>query len=570
MPTGNLPESGKKLWERVHSEAKTSSICKGSSDMDACAARVAWTAVKNAGWKKDAKGEWHKSDITEFSMRIERASYDKATNERRWRAVASDTDEDKRKDSMSLQLFNDFISRIDTGELVPEQYQSDFWKGGMPYVSVSHYSDLNGDGVPGVIDAVYIDGTYLKAKGRFNDNPLGRKCFEAICADLYNKENGQDKKVRVSIGFLDWSHQHKSNGFVFNRKGESDICPECLKDLLSGEDEGKVFLSGQLVHLALTRVPANERTSVEVDKAMADEIRTRKDDATSIVGEELATELEEKTKNSKEHASLVTFSEVAPMDDGSVSGENPVKCPSCGEMVKPTSAGMCPKCGYTFPASEDTGIMDTQQKSLVEEGKAEDKKAEDKKTKDKAEEDAEDALDPEEEEGCGGSKKKKSDLDEIMSEISELKSLIVSYNSHPSHPLDVMFETFKSDFDEVTNSDVDVDTKLRSIQEPFNKLGSDIVTTIRTSIVVQSEPEDATENDMETIIAKAVAKAVSPLSQKLEILSNQMQPVSSEKKIPERRSIQAAEVRQSVINQQTEKSDSPTPKLRALVRKTVG
>ena len=557
MPTGNLPAEGKKLWERVYDSAKKSSTCKDAGDRkDECAARVAWTAVKNAGWKKDGQGNWHKSDITEFSMRIERASYDKATNERRWRAVASDTDEDKRKDSMSLELFNDFISRIDTGELVPEQYQSDFWKGGMPYVSVSHYSDLNGDGVPGVVDAVYIDGTYLKAKGRFNDNPLGRKCFEAICSDLYNKENGQDKKVRVSIGFLDWKHQHKSNGFIFNRKGEHEICPECLKDLLTGEDEGKIFLSGHLVHLALTRVPANERTSMEVEKTMADEILTRKDDATSIVGEELATELDEKSKKLREHASLVTFSEVQEPGDSAIDAvveEAAVRCPACDQMVTPTSAGMCPNCGAQFPASGDSGGIETESKA-----------------KDKAEEDAEDELDAEEEEGCKGKKKMKSDLDEVMSELSELKSLVVAYNSKPAHPLDAMFETFKSEFDAVSSSNEDVDTKLRSIQEPFNKLGSDIVTTIRTSIVVQSEPEDATDNDMEAIIAKAVAKAVTPLNQKLEILSNQMQSVSSEKKVPERRSIQATEVRQSVLNQQTEKSDSVTPKLRALVRKTVG
>jgi cation transport regulator ChaB len=323
MPTGNLPSEGKKLWERVFESAKKSSTCKDSKEAEQCAAKVDWTAVKDAGWEKDADGNWHKSSLTEFSMRIERASYDKASNERRWRAVASDTDEDSRQDSMSLQLFNDFLSRIDTEQLVPEQYQSEFWKGGMPYVSVSHYSDLNGSGVPGVIDAVYIDGTYLKAKGKFHDTALGRKCFEAICADLYNKESEQDRKVRVSIGFLDWSHQHKSNGFTFKRDGEYDFCPQCLKELLTGEDAGKIFLSGQLVHLALTRVPANKRTTMEVEKSMADEILTRKDDATSIVGEELATELEETAKKSLEQDSLVTFSEVpaTTTEDNTVSSQ---------------------------------------------------------------------------------------------------------------------------------------------------------------------------------------------------------------------------------------------------------
>ena len=53
MPTGNLPPEGKALFEKVYESAKKSSTCKDSGDrMDECAARVAWTAVKNAGWKK--------------------------------------------------------------------------------------------------------------------------------------------------------------------------------------------------------------------------------------------------------------------------------------------------------------------------------------------------------------------------------------------------------------------------------------------------------------------------------------------------------------------------------------
>jgi len=59
MPTGNLPESGKKLWESVYDTAKKGS-CKDAKDPEACAAGSAWKAVKNAGWSKDAKGEWHK------------------------------------------------------------------------------------------------------------------------------------------------------------------------------------------------------------------------------------------------------------------------------------------------------------------------------------------------------------------------------------------------------------------------------------------------------------------------------------------------------------------------------
>lgn len=528
MPTGNLPQEGKKLWERVYEEAKKSSTCKNAGDrMDECAARVAWTAVKNAGWKKDAQGNWHKSSLTEFSMRIERASYEKSTNERRWRAVASDTDEDSRQDSMSLQLFNDFLSRIDSGEMVPEQYQSDFWKGGMPYVSVSHYPDLNGSGVPGVIDAIYIDGTYLKAKGRFNDSNLGRKCFEAICSDLYNKESEQDRKVRVSIGFLDWSHQHKRNGYVFKRDGEFDFCPECLKELLTGEDSGKVFLSGHLVHLALTRVPANKRTSMEVEKSMAEEILTRKDDATSIVGEELATELEEQVKKVLEHDSLVTFSEVPE----TTTEDNTMSAPTPG----------------TNP-----DVMRELAKSKKED-------EEDKESYSPNEE-------KEEEEEVPPKKKSKS-LTEVYESLSEIKTLITNYLVKPPHPLDATFEAFKSEFDVVSGSESSVDDKLHAIQEPFNKLGSDIVSTIRSTIVIKSEPENATEDDISTMIAKAVAKAVSPLNEKLELMSAKMQTVSTGTNVPQRRSINAAEVQKAQTRQQVV---SKTPKLRALIDKTVG
>lgn len=53
MPLGNLPESGKKLWERVYDTA-----LKGSCDGDkSCAAGVAWKAVKNVIPKRNEKNQ---------------------------------------------------------------------------------------------------------------------------------------------------------------------------------------------------------------------------------------------------------------------------------------------------------------------------------------------------------------------------------------------------------------------------------------------------------------------------------------------------------------------------------
>src|SRR3990167_2151848 len=244
MPTGTLPASGKKLWEKVYDTALKGS-CKDSADPKKCAAGSAWKAIKNAGWSKGKDGKWQKSaQIEEFSIHIERAAYDKATNEMRWRASGSDTDIDIRKDNMSLELFNDFLGRIETKILVPEEYRSDYWSGGMPYLSVSHYGDYDGKAVPGVIDSIYVDGNVLKGKGIFNDTELGRACFKAVCDDLYGSNKESEDKVRISIGFLDYSHLHKATGNIFVRESLDEICSECLLDIIRGEYSGRKFLKG--------------------------------------------------------------------------------------------------------------------------------------------------------------------------------------------------------------------------------------------------------------------------------------------------------------------------------------
>ena len=109
MPTGSLSGEGKKLWEEVYQKAKKGS-CKGDEE---CAARTAWSAVKGAGWSKDSEGNWHKkAELSEFSLRITKASFDNDTGEMRWEATASDTDADRYNDNMSMELFDDFLDII--------------------------------------------------------------------------------------------------------------------------------------------------------------------------------------------------------------------------------------------------------------------------------------------------------------------------------------------------------------------------------------------------------------------------------------------------------------------------
>lgn len=310
MPTGTLPAEGKKIWESVHDQAKA------DGDSEETAARKAWGAVKNAGWHKDADGNWvKKAELVEFSLTVRKASL--VNGERHWRADTSDVDADSYDDNMSHELFADFIERINRSEAPPEpireHYVTDFWDGGMPYLSISHYPDLNGDAVPGVVDAVFLDGKYLKAKGRLYDNPLGQATWNALRSDLEKRGDTDHTPVRISIAFLDYKHMHKDTGTVFERDFSDQtkmVCSECAENRRNGKVGGKVFLKGQLIHLAMTRVPVNKRTIMEVERSMT----TRKEDAASIIGEELAEQIDEKALAVGKSEAEVIRAEDAPVE----------------------------------------------------------------------------------------------------------------------------------------------------------------------------------------------------------------------------------------------------------------
>lgn len=240
----------------------------------------------------DTIEEWvPRSNVTEFSLFIDKASFHKETGEMRFHAVGSDTLEDTYNDNMTAELFSDFLERIENKERPPEGYGNEFWNGGIPYLSISHYPDLKGKAVPGEMTSVYMDGNRLKGQGKFYETPLGLSTFKAICKDQTDEVN-PDEKIRISIAFLDYKHRHKSNGFTFERKSFTDRCPECYKEFVTQSGAGKEFLQGHLIHWAFTRVPVNQRTPVELEEKSMSEILTQKDDAASIVGEELADEID--------------------------------------------------------------------------------------------------------------------------------------------------------------------------------------------------------------------------------------------------------------------------------------
>lgn len=284
MPIGTLPAAAKKIWESVFQSSKK------DGDSEKVAAQKAWSAVKQ-GWRKGQDGKWvKKSELAEFSMYITKSTLKNGAMT--WAAVNSDTEKDSYDERMSLSLYKDFIGRINQGDSIPEQFKSsvcsEYWCGGMPYLSVSHYPDLNGQAVPGKPLEIYVDGNQLKAKGILNDNPLGHAVWRSLKED---KNKKPEEKIRISIGFLDMAHSHGDKLFV--RENLYSLCPDCLQGV-----GNKVYEKGILVHLALTRVPVNKRTEMVLEEKseMAKKKLTRKDDAASIVGDELAEELDMKQK----------------------------------------------------------------------------------------------------------------------------------------------------------------------------------------------------------------------------------------------------------------------------------
>ena len=81
--------------------------------------------------------------ISEFSLYISKVSVEKsAGGVMHWRATASDTSPDLYQEKMSNELYDDFVKRVETKSPVPEPFDKvlgEDWKGGMPYLSVSHY-----------------------------------------------------------------------------------------------------------------------------------------------------------------------------------------------------------------------------------------------------------------------------------------------------------------------------------------------------------------------------------------------------------------------------------------------
>lgn len=250
--------------------------------------------------------------IREIPLYITKSSLHDGTMS--WSAVNSDTDWDLYGERMSLELYKSMLGKIAREEPPPEPWAelvtSDYWKGGMPYLSIAHYSDGNGKAVPGDVLKLYIDGNQLKAKGTLHNSPLGKAVWKSLKQDEIEYKSDPDaERIRISIAFLDLAHKHGEDGEVFRRNSLSDNCPLCKRGV--GE---KIYVDGYLVHLALTRKPVNPRTIMEAEDVMAkkSKIVTRRDDAASVLGDETLAEVVAETALESKSDVLVEMSETEP------------------------------------------------------------------------------------------------------------------------------------------------------------------------------------------------------------------------------------------------------------------
>ena len=220
-----------------------------------------------------------------------------------WSATASDDEPDYFGDKCTIELFTNFVSRAQTSK-------------NMGYVSVAHYGKfdripetksqiLGHDGTAGAVEELFLSQNRLRAKGHFYDNEVGKQAYRSIFKDHHLKVSPKES-VRISIGFYDYKHSHDVEGEVvlFDRNKES-TCVHCVAG------SPRTFLDGELIHLALTRIPANPRTPIELEEIQRSiTMHTRRDDAASIIGDDLADEIEALAQEQPQTLSLVTRSEV--------------------------------------------------------------------------------------------------------------------------------------------------------------------------------------------------------------------------------------------------------------------
>jgi hypothetical protein len=566
---GKVPDMMRKQWEKVYQSAldsgKTASV----------AAQEAWGACENAGWKKDKEGNWvNKADfIQEFSMHVSKATNNHGTMV--WSAVNSDTDWDLFEEKMTLNLYKKMLGYIKEEVPPPAPFKdfvcSDYWCGGMPYLSLSHYPDLNGSAVPGEPLELFIDGNQLKAKGILFDNKLGKEVWKSLKAD--EQKSLDSDRIRISIAFLDLAHKHGEDGTLFERKSLSSICKECMDNV--GD---KIYMDGYLVHLALTRVPVNPRTILLAERSMAKV--TRKQDAESIVEDKsIIEEIDEKAKLEHKANILIEMANTEPIESKGKSGVTKPPLKDIEEVNEGNSndqnnaddvtpATKIDTQGDNFDTVDESKMNKTNPKSAprkkVKKALTEDEiiMLEDlvarAKTYSKAkQDDEEDKLDQGDDEVAEGETNPPEDKVSARKKAGKAqKSLVME--SDLDIPVDALYNAVNS----ALVMDATFETKLQSIQPALTELGEAITKVVKGKSNVATPASNDNGFLLEQIAS--LTATVKSLSEKMEQKSQTTDLKSGFNRIPVPRSITPTLVAKS------EAKDENPNSVRALSRRSVG
>jgi len=517
---------------------------------------------------------------------INRVSQDPQTGVRRWYSTSSGVKRDLYGERMSKSLFRDFIKRIERREAPPEPFTSKAWTGGLPYLGIAHYLDLEGEGIAGDTVRVWPDGTFLKMKGTFANNDLGNAAYDSIKRDIKNNVP-HEERVRVSIAFVDYGHEHEHVGH-FERKSLLDKCPYC-----EAGKEDKIYQKGQLVHLALTRRPAYPEADIQLEEKSMSQ---RKDDAASIVGEELAEGLEDKSKLTERSADIdpdaIVVREDAPEEEetdgedeeGKKKKKDEDEEESEEEMVYESLGGatsLDEADSYITSRSKDVPLLDSWaifasvMANIAGDGNEKAVYSTISEFQERLDIMALRALMKvsdmiEREEAVGGEEDAEAPAEagEEVAEPAEeanpeIKDETMSEKSEAVHPLDEALVALKDSFDAVMAEPVTDTEKLAALQEPFNALAASVKRSVETPV------EGMSIGDGETVKA-IVAEAVAPFMAEIARLNASITAEKStvEPKAPVRRAI-------TVGNTLTVRNEAPEPRsrftpLRDVVRRSVG
>lgn len=524
---------------------------------------------------------------------INRVSEDPQTGVRRWYSTSSGVKRDLYGERMSKSLFRDFIKRIELRESPPEPFTSKAWTGGLPYLGVAHYLDLEGEGIAGDTVRVWPDGTFLKMKGTFANNKLGNAAYDAIKQDIRDNVP-HDERVRVSIAFVDYGHEHEHIG-QFERKSLMDKCPYC-----EAGKEDKIYQKGQLVHLALTRRPAYPEADIQLEEKSMSQ---RKDDAASIVGEELAEGLEENSKLTERSADIdpdaIVVREDAPekeMDGEDEEGKKKKKKEEDEdseeeEMVYESLGGaksLDEADSYITSRSKDVPLLDSWAifASVLVNIAGDDNTEAVYSTVSEFQERLDimalralmkvsDLI--EREEAVGGEEVVEAPVEapaegeEAGEEVAEPaveanpeeEGEIMPEKSEAIHPLDEALVSLKDSFDEVMAEPMSEAERLIALQEPVNALAASIKRSIETPV------EGVSIGDGEAVKA-LVAEAVAPFMAEIARLNASISTEKStvEPKAPVRRAITVGNT--ITVPQNEVKPRSGFTPLKDIVRRSVG